>query len=95
LITVYISGHLKDYTGRKKSFEISEEIIDVRSLIEKLNQMFPGIKDRIFDDQDVTREFVNIFVNGANIRDIRKESTSLKSGDTVHVLPSVAGGSYF
>lgn len=95
MITVYISGHLKDYTGRKKSFEISEEIIDVRSLIEKLNQMFPGIKDRIFDDQDVTREFVNIFVNGANIRDIRKESTSLKSGDTVHVLPSVAGGSYF
>ena len=95
MITVYISGHLKDYTGRKKSFEISEEIIDVRSLIEKLNQMFPGIKDRIFDDQDVTREFVNIFVNGANIRDIRRESTSLKSGDTVHVLPSVAGGSYF
>jgi len=94
LILVHVSGHLKDYTGKKRELEISGEVKDVASLVEKLNQLFPGIKDRIFNDQDKTREFVNIFVNGTNIRDSDKESTNLKDGYTVHILPSVAGGRY-
>jgi molybdopterin synthase sulfur carrier subunit len=89
---VHISGHLKDYTGKKREFEISDKVEDVTELIEKLNQMFPGIKDRIFNDQDKTREFVNIFVDGTNIRDEEKEDTKLKDSCTVHILPSVAGG---
>ncbi len=89
---MHISGHLKDYTGRKREVEISDEVIDIAGLVEKLNQMFPGIKDRIFNDQDRTREFVNIFVNGSNIRDGEKEATTLKDGFTVHILPSVSGG---
>ena len=94
LIMVHISGHLKDYTGKKRDLEIQGEVSNVFSLIEKLNQIFPGIKDRIFDDQNRTREFVNIFVNGANIRDAGRELTTLKSGDTVHILPSIAGGCF-
>ena len=43
--------------------------------------MFPGIKHRILDDQDKTREYVNIFVNGENIRDCENENTRLKAGD--------------
>jgi sulfur-carrier protein len=92
VILVHISGHLKDYTGKKRDFEISDNVKDVASLIEKLNLMFPGIKDRIFDDQDRTRQFVNIFVNGTSIRDAGQEDTRLKDGDAVHILPSVAGG---
>ena len=92
LIQVHITGHLKDYTGKKRDFEISECVEDVAALVEKLDQMFPGIKDRIFDDQDRTRQFVNIFVNGSSIRDAGQEGTKLKDGDTVHILPSVAGG---
>ncbi len=92
MILVRISGHLKEYTGKKRDLEIVEEVPDVASLVEKLNEMFPGIKDRIFDDQNNTRQFVNIFVNGTNIRDGEGEPTNLKDGDTVHILPSVAGG---
>jgi molybdopterin synthase sulfur carrier subunit len=92
MILVHISGHLKDYTGKKRDFEISDNVEDVTALVGKLNQMFPGIKDRIFDDQDRTRQFVNIFVNGSNIRDSGQEGTRLKDGDTVHFLPSVSGG---
>jgi sulfur-carrier protein len=92
LIIVHISGHLKDYTGRKRDLEITESIENVTGLIEKLNEMFPGIKERVFDDQDKTRPFVNIFVNGENIRDLGQEGTKIKSGDAVHILPSVAGG---
>jgi sulfur-carrier protein len=92
LILVHISGHLKDYTGKKREVEIQDEVKDISALVARLDQMFPGIKDRIFNDQDKTREFVNIFVNGINIRDGEEESTPLRAGNTVHILPSVAGG---
>ncbi len=92
-IRVHITGHLKDYTGKKRDFEV-EETANIAGLVKKLNLMFPGIKERIFDDQDRTRPFVNIFVNGKNIRDGEGENTTLKEGDTVHILPSVAGGLY-
>jgi sulfur-carrier protein len=93
LILVHVSGHLRDYTGNKREVEISAmETTDVFSLVQKLDILFPGIKDRIFDDQDRTREFVNVFVNGTNAREIEKEFTKLKDGDSVHILPSVAGG---
>jgi MoaD family protein len=91
MIKVYITGHLKDYTGKKRELQVSDSN-NVSSLIGELNSMFPGIKDRIFDDQDVTRPFVNIFVNGENIRDCANEDTTLKEGDIVYILPSIAGG---
>ena len=91
MIKVYVTGHLKDYTGHKRELEISNTE-NVSSLIRILDEMFPGIRDRIFDDHDKTRPFVNIFVNGANIRDDANENTNLKEGDIVHILPSVAGG---
>ena len=91
---MHITGHLKDYTGRKRECTINEKVENVSALVEKLDTIFPGIKDRIFDDQDRTRQFVNIFVNGQNIRDMALEDTKLKEGDVVYVLPSVAGGSY-
>jgi sulfur-carrier protein len=91
LIKVFITGHLKDYTGKKRELEIPNTK-NVSSLIDELDFAFPGIRDRIFDDQDQTRPFVNIFVNGSNIRDGAEENTTLKEGDVVHILPSVAGG---
>ncbi len=91
MIKVHITGHLRDYTGKKRDIEISE-IRDVASMLLILDQMFPGIKNRILDDQDRTRPYVNIFVNGVNIKDGAFENTTLKEGDKVHILPSVAGG---
>ncbi len=92
LIVVRISGHLKDYTGKKREVEITSPVENVIGLINRLELDFPGVKDRILDDQEKTREFVNIFVNSENVRDGAAEFTKLKDGDRVHILPSVAGG---
>ena len=91
LMKVHISGHLKDYTKNKRDFAI-EDSENVLKMVDELNKLFPGIKDRIFDDHDRTREFVNIFVNGESIRDKENEMTKLNDGDQIHILPSVAGG---
>ncbi len=92
MITVHITGHLKDYTGKKRDCQVPDSVRNVSGLVAKLEELFPGIKDSIFDDQDRTRQFVNIFVNGSNIRELAFEDTKLKEGDIVYVLPSVAGG---
>lgn len=93
MITVHVSGHLKDYTGKKREFEVPASSADrVSTLLQYLNQLYPGIRDRILDDQGNTREYVNIFVNGENVRVGDMEDTKLKEGDLVHILPSVAGG---
>ncbi|MDG6996057.1 MAG: MoaD family protein [Nitrososphaerota archaeon] len=91
LIHVQISGHLKDYTGRQNNLEMTD-VATVFQLVEKLNEKFPGIKERIFDDQERTRLFVNIFLNGDSIRELDGEKTTLEDGDIVRILPSVAGG---
>ncbi len=92
MIIVHISGHLKDYTGRKREVEVPDSVKTVLGLVTNLDKAFPGVKDRILDDQERTRPFVNIFVNGENIREGESERTILKDGDRVHILPSVAGG---
>jgi MoaD family protein len=91
-VHVHISGHLRQLIGSKKEVDVFG-VSSVSDLVGKLDEMFPGIKDRVFDDQDKTREFVNIFVNGENIRDREQEKTKLKQEDSVYILPSVAGGS--
>ena len=51
MISVYISGHLKDYVGSKSNLEMPVSR-DVTMLMDELSKLFPGIRDRIFDDQD-------------------------------------------
>jgi sulfur-carrier protein len=92
MISVHVSGHLRDYTGRKTEVKVSDSVSTVLGLLDDLDNTFPGVKDRILDDQEKTRPFVNIFVNGENIREGEAERTKLKDGDRVHILPSVAGG---
>ena len=63
------------------------------AMIEGLETSFPGIKDRICDETGELRRFVNIYVNGEDVRFLDGLATALKSGDEVSIVPAVAGGS--
>lgn len=64
---------------------------DLASLVARLDTAFPGIGERIVDEAGQRREFVNLFVNDELIRGPLASAT-LRPGDAVHILPSVAGG---
>ena len=68
------------------------EAHDIVGLLSELCSMFPLVHDRILDEHDKMRPYVNVFVNEENIRDLQHERTKVKDGDEVYVLPSVAGG---
>ena len=53
---------------------------------------FPGLRYRILDDQGRLRRFVNAYVNDELVSTLEPEDVRLREGDTVHILPSVAGG---
>ena len=91
MIRVKLSGQLGDFTGGTREVTVDSAATVLR-LIDALEVRFPGIRGRILDDQGKARPYVNIFVDGENIKESGHEGTRLSNGNLVFILPSVAGG---
>jgi molybdopterin synthase sulfur carrier subunit len=75
----------------------NKEIVDaegstIREVLDDLENSYPGLKERICDEQDNIRRFVNVFVNDEDVRFLQESETPLKSGDEVSIVPAIAGG---
>jgi len=64
----------------------------IRDVINNLEQNYPGLKERICDERNNIRRFVNIFVNDEDIRFLQDAETAVKPGDEVSIFPAIAGG---
>jgi molybdopterin synthase sulfur carrier subunit len=73
--------------------EVSAQGNSVKAIVEDLDKSFPGIKERICDETGKVRRFVNVYVNGDDIRFLQNLETSLKEGDSISIVPAIAGGS--
>ncbi len=60
--------------------------------INALEGQYPGLKERLCDEAGELRRFVNVYVNGEDVRFLAGLETSLKAGDEVSIVPAVAGG---
>jgi molybdopterin synthase sulfur carrier subunit len=65
---------------------------NVSEALDALEAQFPGIGERLRDDSGQIRRFVNVFVNGKNVRDLEGAQTSLAPGDELGIIPAMAGG---
>jgi len=91
LIRVHLTGQLRDLTDGAAQVEVASAE-DLKDMVAKLDSKFPGMGQRIMDDQEKIRQHVNVFVNSENSRELQKEQTKLKDNDVVHILPAVSGG---
>ncbi|MFN3505062.1 MAG: MoaD/ThiS family protein [Caldimicrobium sp.] len=89
-VTVRIPTPLLSLTGGNK--EVLAEGSTLRELIEDLERKFPGMKERLCDEEGNLRRFINFFVNDEDIRFLQGENTPLKDGDVVSIVPAIAGG---
>jgi len=64
----------------------------VSAVIEDLERQFPGLRDRLVDEGGELRRFINIYVNEEDIRFLEGPKTTLKAGDSVSIVPAIAGG---
>jgi len=89
-VTVKIPTPLRPITAGQS--EVKIDATTVREVLLKLDSKFKGFGDRVLDEGTTVKRFINIFVNEDNIRDKKELDTELKNGDTVSILPSIAGG---
>ena len=72
--------------------EVNAQGNDVKTLVDDLEKTYPGIKERICDESGKVRRFVNVYVNGDDIRFLQNLETALKEGDNISIVPAIAGG---
>ncbi len=89
-VKVRIPTPLQKLTKDEEEVEIKAS--SIKELIDSLEKNYPGIKERICDESGNVRRFVNIFLNDEDIRFLEKETTPLKEGDVVSIIPAIAGG---
>jgi molybdopterin converting factor small subunit len=88
-VEVRIPTILRSYTGGDKN--VTGEGADLRALIVDLDARYPGIADRLVDEQGL-RRFVNVYLNDEDVRFLGGLDTVVADGDSVTILPAVAGG---
>ena len=88
-IEVRIPTILRTYTDGAKQVEGTGSTLD--ELITDLEQRHGGLRERLVDDKGL-RRFVNVYLNDEDVRFLSGLETPVKDGDTVTVLPAVAGG---
>jgi molybdopterin synthase sulfur carrier subunit len=88
-IKVRIPTPLQRLTNGKAEVECSAK--DITELVDALEQEYPGMKERLSEGGKI-RRFINIYVNDEDIRFVNKEATALKDGDSISIVPAIAGG---
>ena len=71
---------------------VSVEAATVDQLVDVLDTLFPGFGGRLRDENGALRRFINIYVNDEDIRFLQNKDTVLKDGDSVSIVPAIAGG---
>ena len=89
-VKVLIPTPLRLYAEKESSIQF-----DARTVGDALDQLtgrFAELRKHLFADDGRLRSFVNVYVNDEDIRSLQKEKTPLHEGDTISIIPSIAGG---
>ena len=89
-VQVRIPAPLRKLTHDEEVVETSAETIG--DAIIDLESRYPGLQERLLDDDGQVRRFVNVYVNEEDIRFLQEKETPLKDGDEVSIIPAIAGG---
>jgi adenylyltransferase/sulfurtransferase len=87
---ILIPTPLRPYTDKKDAVEVDGATVG--ELLADLTTKHAGLKGHLYNDQGKLRSFVNIYLNDEDIRYLQKEATKVSAGDTLSIIPSVAGG---
>ncbi len=89
-IRVTLPSALREYAGGRDAVDLEADTL--ADIVAGLAAGFPGLGYRILDDQGRLRRFVNAYVNDEPVSHLEPQDVQLRAGDTVHILPSIAGG---
>jgi len=87
---VLIPTPLRPFTGKQDAVQVQGTTVG--ELLADLTRQFDGLKKHLYTDDGRLRSFVNVYINDEDIRYLQKEQTPVQPGDTISIIPSVAGG---
>jgi molybdopterin synthase sulfur carrier subunit len=90
-IQVLIPAPMRGLTGNRSKVAISEGAT-VGEVLTTLTTQYPSVRERIFEPSGRLRRFVNVYLNGEDVRGLAAEATPVKSGDEIGIIPAMAGG---
>ena len=88
--TINIPTPLRPFTDKKEAVEVSGATVG--ELLSDLTTRYEGLRKHLYADNGKLRNFVNVYLNDEDIRYLQREATPVKAGDTLSIVPSVAGG---
>jgi len=88
--TIHIPTPLRPFTDKNESVEVSGGTVG--ELLADLTKKYEGLRRHLYADDGRLRNFVNVYLNDEDIRYLQKENTPVKPGDSLSIVPSVAGG---
>jgi adenylyltransferase/sulfurtransferase len=88
---VLIPTPLRQFTGKQDAVTVAGSTVG--EVLTALTAQFPDLRKQIFTDEGKVRSFVNVYLNDEDIRYLSKDATAAKDGDTISLVPSIAGGS--
>ena len=89
-VVVRIPGPLRKLSNGEPQAEV--EASNLKETIDALEALYPGMKERLLEDSGEIRYFVNMYLNGEDVRFLQQLDTATKAGDEVSIVPAVAGG---
>ena len=89
-IKLEIPTALRPFTGKQASVEFNASTVG--EALRSLTTTYGDLKKHLYTEDGRIRSFVNIYVNDEDIRYLEKENTPIKDGDTISIVPSIAGG---
>ncbi len=90
-VHVRIPTPLKKLAGERDVVKAEGETVG--EVLQWLTKTYPGLKERLRDEQGKVRRFINIYVNDEDIRFSQNLETPVKEGDQISIIPAIAGGS--
>ena len=87
---ILIPTPLRQYAGNRSEVDLGGST--VAELLEALARQHGELRRHLYSDQGKLRSFINIYVNDEDIRQLDKEATQVRDGDTISIIPSIAGG---
>ena len=88
--TLYVPTLLRKLTSGQSKVQLAAT--NIAEMIERADAQYPGFRERVLDGDGEVKRFINVFVNGVDIRTLQGKQTPIKEGDEVSVIPAMAGG---
>ena len=91
-IAVHIPGALREFTDGRSTVNLDDRAETIADALSKLWALYPGVRDRILNEQGQLRQHINIFVGNENIRYTGGLATKVSDAAVISIVPAVSGG---